>query len=166
MSPNTRLCFRLTPGLASPEDVLAVSSRHASRHTRTDRLQLFCTQLWQEWQTRRQGRLGDKEGNESRFEGEGSKTREGTLTFFSLQRCICDRSKRGELVALPNKWCMKKKNLLFNFDSNIHIVSSFCSSFLLKLHDVYSWIKYSNPRLDVFLWLSPRNTLDVLCIIL
>lgn len=77
--------FRLTAGLTSPEDVLAASSRHASRHTRTERLQLYCTQLWQEWQSRRQGRLGDKEGNESRFEGEGSETRG---FFFFLPLCL------------------------------------------------------------------------------
>jgi len=66
--------FRMTATRVSPEDVLAASSRHASRHTRTERPQLHSTQLWQERQSRRQRRLGDKEGNESRVEGEGSET--------------------------------------------------------------------------------------------
>ncbi len=33
--------FRLTAGRESPEDALAASSRHGSRHTTTERLRLY-----------------------------------------------------------------------------------------------------------------------------
>lgn len=104
--------FRLTMGLESPEDVLAASSRHASRHTTTERLRLYWTQPWQERQSRRQARLGDKEGNESRFEGEG---RQRECVFFCisvccflLQACICKRGQRRETISFQTRFISLK----------------------------------------------------------
>lgn len=94
--------FQPTATHVSPEDALAAGSRHASRHTRAERPQLYSAQLWQERQSRRQERLGDKEGNESRVEGEGSETRWLLFAFVCTDAFVKEAKREKQYHNLMN----------------------------------------------------------------